>query len=368
MKIIEFKDTPNSEWDMLVSKIPEATYLHTSWYINYLNAINEKGECKSFIILEGNNPIAVCPLSVSQANNFGKEYTEATFSGFPSVYPAIIQLPATQRRRVARKIFDLIQERLRPYGIQRIELCRHPMSLGFLAGNFEPVNIAEGLSFGYLCYIKNTIIINLKKDERQLASEMSQYQRKHVKRTKEKGLMTKEYRGDKLDIDKVFSDYQAAHFKSAGRLTRPIESWEIMKSLLEQNKATLFVASTSDGIDISYLYCGEFDKFSFGWSQVNVDAYEREYSPRHLLEWEAMMSYKRKGFNYYEVGIKYDSPQLNYIPTEKEISISQFKERYGGAIYCGLYFEKIFDKELFNMAYKNRLEKFLEQNRWLSEK
>lgn len=366
MKIIEFKDTSASEWDMLVNKIPESTYLHTSWYINYLNAINEKAEPKSFIILDGNNPIAVCPVSVSKANNFGKEYMEATFKGFPSVYPAIIQLPATQRRRAAREVFNLIYERLKPSAVRRIELYRHPMNLGLLAGGIEPANTAEGLSFGYLCYIKNTIIINLKKDEGQLASEMSQYQRKHVKRAKERGMLIKEYRGDNPDIDKAFSDYQSAHFNSAGRLTRPLESWEIMKALLKRNNAALFVASTPDGIDISYLYCGEFDKFSFGWSQVNVDAYERQYSPRHLLEWEAMMAYKRRGFSYYEVGIKYDSPQLNYIPTEKEITISQFKERYGGAIYCCLYFEKIFDKGLFSAAYKNRLEGFL--SKWSPEK
>lgn len=358
MRNVNFGDVPNSEWDIYVNMIPESTYLHSSWWISYLNAINGSSHSKSFILMDGNLPIAVCPVATYEVGNLGNKYIEATFKGFPSIYPAILDLPATQRRRTARKIFSLVEERLSACTVKRIEFYRHPMNLDVLKNGHDNSNVAEALSHGYICHIKNMIIMDLRKKEDELLKGMSQYQRKHIRRSQRQGLDIKEYRGNNVDIDRVFDDFQSAHFKSAGRLTRPIESWAIMRALLKDGKATLFTANIKD-MDISYLYCGEFDKFSFGWSQVNLDEYEKEYAPRHLLEWAAMMSYEKRDFYYYEVGAKLDSPQLNYIPTEKERSISQLKERYGGRLYPCLYFEKFFDKGLFLTIYKKRLEDFV---------
>ena len=75
---------------------------------------------------------------------------------------------------------------------------------------------------------------------------------------------------------------------------------------------------------------------AFGWSQVNVDQYEKEYSPRHFLEWQAILHYKKRGFTWYEIGERYYGPQY----TEKEISISVFKERYGGLQLPKIHWKK----------------------------
>lgn len=367
MKVVRFKEMSNSEWDAYLGKIRESTYLHASWYINYLNAINGKENCQSFILFDGNDPIAICPLSIFKVENFGEEYVEATFKGFPSIYPAVVRLTATQRRRTIRKVFAQIDAILKTYAVKRIEFYKHPMNLDVINGDFEIFNTAEAVSYGYFCDIKNSVIIDLKREEERLMHEMSQYQRKRIKKSKNQGLVIREYKGEDKDADNIFDDFRLSHVKSAGRLTRPIESWDIMKSLLKENKASLFTASIENGKNISYLYCGEFDRLSFGWSQVNIDEYETQYSPRHLLEWEAMMSYKKRGFLYYELGVKQDSPQFNYIPTEKEKSITQVKERYGGELYSWLHFEKFFDKDLFNKIYAHRLEKFLNSNYFLSQ-
>lgn len=368
MKIVEFRDMLEPEWDAYIKEIHETTFMHSTWYINYLNAGNKDRGSKSFMVFEGNTPIAVCPLSVFKVNNFGREYMEATFRGFPSIYPAIIKLPPTQRRRVVRKIFNLIEERLNPDEVKKIEFYRHPVNLNFLNGNREFSNATEAISCGYLCEVKNSIIVDLKKDENLLMEEMSQYQRKHIRKSEKQGLVIKEYRGQDETTDRIFCDFQSAHFKSAGRLTRPLESWGIMKGLLMDNRASLFTASIEGDVDISYLFCGEFDKFSFGWSQVNIDEYQEKYSPRHLLEWEAIAAYKKRGFCYYELGVKQDSYNLMCIPNQKERTITQLKERYGGELYCWFRFEKIFDTDLFRFIYKDRLDNFLASDYFLTNR
>ncbi|MBF0362583.1 MAG: hypothetical protein HQK49_16305 [Oligoflexia bacterium] len=361
MKFIEFKNISHEEWDMYVKKIPESFYMHTSWWIDYINAINGKDHCKSFILVENNEPLVICPLAICKVKNHIGEYVEATFNGAANPYPAITQLPSTQRRRTVCKIFSVINEVLEPCGVKKIYFFKHPLNLNVLNGNHEVVNIAEAISFNYIPYLKNSIILDLKKDEDYLLCEMTKSHRKLILKAKKQGLRFSEYRGNGEDIDIIFNNFRLAHFKSSGRQTRPIESWNAMREILRSNKATLFTVSL-ENTEISYLYCGEFDKFSYGWSQVNIDKYEREYSPRHFLEWKAAMSYKRRGFHYYEVGIKYDTPQFNYVPTEKEITISQFKERYGGSLYCHYYFEKFLDKNLFELTYNSRLTTFMSSN------
>jgi len=363
MEIINFKDISNEEWDGYVERIPESTYKHTSWWINYTNAIYGEEGCKAFVCFQDREPIAICPVFISKVVFGGHEYMEATSNGLPSVYPAMAPLPATQRRRLSRKVFSFLEEQLKTYGVKRIGFYKHPANAAFINGEDDNGNNTEAASLGYFPYVQNTILVDLQKSEDQLLSETAHHRRKYIKKSLQQGLRIREYNNtDGGELDAAFKAFQAAHFKSAGKLTRPIESWDLMKDLIKKGKASLFIASSETGVDLSYLYCGEFNKFSFGWTQVNLDEFEKEYQPRHLLEWAAMMAYKKRGFKYYELGIKHELPQFNHIPSEKEISIAQFKERYGGKLYSFLFFEKILDKDIFNMIYKKRIEELMSSN------
>jgi hypothetical protein len=104
-----------------------------------------------------------------------------------------------------------------------------------------------------------------------------------------------------------------------------------MKEQLLNNEAILFV-SYLNNIEISYLFCGIYEGFAWGWSQVNVDVYEKKYAPRHLLEWEAIKYFKKKKFKLYDLGERYNFSD-NFSPTLKQITISDFKEKYGALMY-----------------------------------
>ena len=134
----------------------------------------------------------------------------------------------------------------------------------------------------------------------------------------------------------------------------------MFKTLIE-SKATLFVAFIQE-TPISFLYCGEFGKMAYGFSQTNVAKYEKEYSPRHLLEWQAIGRYQKRGFLYYDLGIRWFGPQLYKNPSEKEINISEFKERYGAHLWPDLMFEKFFDRGFFEFEMGRRFKQFLGSN------
>ena len=151
----------------------------------------------------------------------------------------------------------------------------------------------------------------------------------------------------------MFELYRQTHYEKAGK-TRPDESWLLMKSYLSEGGATLFVSFAGESL-VSFLYCFEFGTISMGGSQVNVPAFEREFAPRHHLEWEAMLHYRQRGFSFYEIGPRFKHPSLLDFPTEKEVTISDMKERYGGDVWPEFVFEKYYDSALESHVLRSRL-------------
>jgi hypothetical protein len=74
------------------------------------------------------------------------------------------------------------------------------------------------------------------------------------------------------------------------------------------------------------------------------------------------LHYKRMGFRFYEIGTIWHGPQLYKIPTAKELSIAEFKRRFGGTWYPDLAFERIFDKDLWAQTQQSRRDEFLASN------
>jgi hypothetical protein len=94
--------------------------------------------------------------------------------------------------------------------------------------------------------------------------------------------------------------------------------------------ATLFV-NFVDRRPASYLFCGEYAGMAFGWSQANDPSFTDSGQPlRHLLEWQAMLEYRRRGFAFYDLGDRPFPLQYPNRPSSKELSIAEFKERFGG--------------------------------------
>ena len=109
----------------------------------------------------------------------------------------------------------------------------------------------------------------------------------------------------------------------------------MLKQIID-NEADLFCL-IYDTTPISYLYCGRYKNFAWGWSQVNLEKYEKEFMPRHLLEWEVMMHYKKNKLDFYEIGERYFA-QEKFKPTKKELLISEFKEKFGSDRFPKVFF------------------------------
>lgn len=366
-KIIKYSDVDRHTWDSYVRQIGQASYYHSSAWLNYAVKHDDIREHLSFVLLtHDGRAAAICPLAVS----FDREndFFSLSFSKAPGGLPALAGFRHSYRRKVLDMIFDMIGQAAVRFCAKKILMADHSLNQDGSQNNPLSQKYSFELSrYRMLPSVINIAVLDLNLTNDVLLANVSKYQRKHIVQGQREGIQIKVFndRDNPDQIQQQMNGFQKLHFRVSGRATRPQETWDVMGENLAFASASLFVAFLKE-TPISYLYCGEFAKMAFGWSQVNDPDFEREYSPRHLLEWQAAMYYKSRGFHFYEVGAVFDAPQLFYIPTEKEKSISVFKERFGGIFLSRTLWTGYYDMDLMRKELNQHFENYM-ANVFLSE-
>lgn len=330
LKIINYKNINKEEWDESVNNLDGCRWKSTSDQIEYYCNL-KKTENLSFSIKdESNNVISLIPLAL-----YKDKIKTFSFGGTPCSN-ALIQkkIDASRRRKILLFIKEIIEKLARKKNVKKYIVDSHPViyqddsnlpqitSKNQFELNFWPGKII----------LHNTMIIECSKSLLELEKNLSKYRKRDIKRSLKKlEIKTFNYKCSQEKLNKIFKNYQNCHFKKA-KSTRPEKSWQIMKKRIFDNKATLFVSYLNKSTEISYLYCGHYKKFAWGWSQVNDVKYEKEFQPRHSLEWYAINYFKKNKFLFYDIGERYNMGQ-NFSPTDKQLSISDFKEKYGAALF-----------------------------------
>ena len=359
-KTVYYSDISPEQWVGHVAGITAASYHHSRFWLDYNGCFQNVLENRSFILLENNSsPLAVCPLYLSEIDG----HREISVNGAPLGVPALAQnLKPSPRRKLLDAVFCIINKYAKDNNAERIVMLTHPLTQGVCRDEIAGFsNTFELLRYQMLYRAENTLVIDLRLPEQDLSQNMGKYQRRHITRGNKKGIKVKAFNGNenKDQLKNYFDSFQQAHFASAGRMTRPQTTWDSMHQAALNGKAALFCAFLED-TPMSYLFCGEFASMAFGWSQVNIEEFEKEYSPRHILEWEAILHYKKRGFSYYEVGERYYCPQPLYVPSQKEISISQFKERYGGFTLPKISWQGYYDRSRMERELKEYRDNYLQ--------
>lgn len=357
-KIIFYKDINKNQWDGWVAQIGESGSGHCWSFLRYFSKLPDIKENLSFVCLdEKKSAVAICPVGITYNQAGG--FNEISFGGNPCAVPALAEKRTRARRKKLEDIFKIIYDLACRHEVKKIKMISQPLTLSLAKNGFKNCGNFEFLRYNFYFSVNNSAVMNLGLSEEVLVGNISKYQRRHIQRGKKKGIEIKVFNNQVSPegLENYFKQFQKAHFVSAGRLTRPQETWDSMLDGAKNGDASLFVAFFK-GSPVSYLYCGEFGQMAFGWSQVNLSEHEKELSPRHILEWEAMLDYKRRGFKYYEIGELFYGPQPFCTPTEKEKSISVLKERYGGDLALKINWIAYLDEQLMAAELNNYWQKF----------
>lgn len=333
------------EWQDAVNGIDGSTYLH-SWDMLRYRMLFSDAKHFSFIVYDDKQPVAVVGLATyPQARSSGMEFSLPGSCCFPG----FTHMSQSSFRKVSQFTFARIDEIAATEKVVSASFDHPAVTAGHARQGFiDSQNLFHAQSYGYIPAVFNCAVWNLTQEEQDLFADISKYQRRHIKQSEKKGLRVSAFTvptSTPFTIRGMVEKMRLMHLLVSGRKTRPDSTWHAMADSCVAGDAALFVAYFED-IPVSYLFCGQHGATAFGWSQVNSPEHERALSPRHLLEWKAALHYKNAGFAFYIIGDVPFAPTFSGTPNEKEITIGQFKERYGARLYPRITWYKFYDREI----------------------
>lgn len=319
-------------WNALAERVGETSYYHSWDWLNYMRQFPglEAFEAEIETDPEG-LPVAVLVAGAAQTGAGGQR--ALTFPGGPLGAPALASMPASTRRRTRTHMIERLREFTSVHQLRACVLASHPLTVSYIAEAGAGLrNFFEYGRYGFVPIVQNTVVLDLRLGQEQLRADVSRYHLRHIDRQARSGATVRSFAGpdDPDALEQWMTQFRAVHHAAAGGSTRPEATWQAMLDAAEGGAATLFVNFVAER-PASYLFCGEYAGMAFGWSQANDPQFEDPRRPlRHLLEWEAILAYRRRGFAYYDLGDRPFALELPAAPSTKELSIGAFKERYGG--------------------------------------
>ncbi len=175
---------------------------------------------------------------------------------------------------------------------------------------------------GYIASIRYDLFVDLSLDLDKIKSRF----RKSYKSLISSGMKT--WKVGKLDNDDslVWEEFRQLHSKAAGRETRNVESWDVHFTAIKNQSAFLIYLRNNLGEMVGGgLFIHSKQECFYG-----VGAYDRSLFDKplgHVVQYVAIEEMKERGLIWYKVGTRSlptDLPE----PSEKEISITEFKEGF----------------------------------------
>lgn len=339
----KYKEFSSLDWDKKIDLIDGATNLHSSAVINYFCAFDKKIINKSFLVYdEKKDFVAAVSIAISKKN----KKNILSFGNNLCPTPAIKDVNEKKRRKILLFVWNEIDLLIKKFSIRKIKMMQNPIcNLSMKKKCINTKNVYENLKYSNFVDVLNTFIVDLKEQDQQLFENLSKTRKKEISRAIKSNIKVKSIKDQNIkEIKKEMKNFRLSHLYNAKKVTRPLSTWKIMNDNLINKNCNLFVAYIKD-TPISYLYCGEFNKMAWGWSQSNTKKIEKKDSVRHYLEWCAIEYYKKNNFNYYDIGIRYYENDILNKFSKKEIYISDFKEKYGSHMYPVIFFYSVLDNK-----------------------
>lgn len=354
MEIVPLTRDLYEEWDRFCMQSDDAWFWHTTDWLEYTVQLRPElnSQQKSFMIMNNNAPAAVCPLILNTISEDGGKYNMFSFDREGINLPVLENnLSLKQRDRILKFIFDYIDRTALELNVERCLFRFSPLAPSYLKEH----QYNYLMKFGFLDTTLNTQLLDLSKDMSQILNEMRKGHRYDIRRG-EKVFEVNVF--DRSNINKeTFDIYRVLHHKAAGRVTRPLITFEMMYRWILEGKAILCGA----------LYNGKY----VGFALLNIYKYGALYSSAcddpetevpapasHVIQWKIINWLKENGFKTYEIGLQQLSTQLFDFPSEKNITISFFKRGFGGFTVPLFSGEKFYSKEFLIKTLSRRIEKF----------
>lgn len=338
-----FREDPSFEkrWDEFISNNNHVSVFYSLRWMKYQQLYSEDRFVKdlSFILLSPTSlPIAICPLYLESYHGINRfsyrgEFLESLRT--PLIANSVREFHG---KAIEKEAFDLIAQLAKEYQVKKINFLIDPLCAIYQDENFNYLT-----RNGYLDVSISTQIIDLRKNRDLLWMEL----RKSYKALINKGERTYEVvimDANNPDFN-LHELYRNLHFKAAGRVTRPLATFNQQFEMLQNDEAML-LGIKYQGQFVSFSYFMHLNKTAYYSSEADDPEVTVPLTYGPLSQWKAMEYYKSRGWDYIELDNQQFGPQFFDSPSEKDLSISMFKRGFGGKTYPLFRGVKYLDKEL----------------------
>jgi hypothetical protein len=347
--------TLRQEWDQFCSQERTAWFWHTTDWLQYTLAYQPALESVSlsFFVTSGTQVVAIAPLLLEkQETNDGVRY-ELSFGGGPAPAPALSsQLSSEKRAELFTLICRRIDDLARQYNAVRVRMQTSPLCW---LNEWERGQ-AEFDRYGYVATPLATQVVALAQGFPSLLQHMRKGHIYDVKRGIKHFDVTC-YDAERI-TEEIFARYRLLHAQAAGRVTRPLQTFELMRQWIQEGKALLLGAS-KDGGDVGWIYLFIYKGKAYYGSACNHPEWRRQ-PVGHALQGCALQWLAAHGYAWYELGLQQFGPLLYDLPTEKELAIASFKRGFGGATVPLYRWEKFYEREFFLRTSHERIQRYAE--------
>lgn len=324
MEYIDYEKMSRKEWDEACAGIGTATFNHTSHRIlydmEYAPGMNRRN--LSFAIKGDKGIIAVIPLFIEEC----KGIPQFSNAGGYTVGPAVHQsLNYWECEDVLRDIFNHIGDLAIKYSAQKALFRTDPLANPKAAIRW--LNYNYFMRQGYRDESINSQVIDLEPDIADLKIRVRRRYKSHINQ----GLKAFQIRCfDSGNItDDVFETYRLLHHKAAGRVTRPLSTFQMFHDWIRQGYAVQLGVEW-EGRYIAMIIVLTYKKSAYYASFADDPEIVSPVPIGPVIQWSVIEYLKKNGFEFYETGWQQFAELPYDHPSEKDINISHFKRGFGG--------------------------------------
>ena len=277
----------------------------------------------SMIIDWDGKPSAIWPLSLSMKDDL----PQLSSHGLPVHPPLFVSdCPASARKRIIKSCLDLANSIALNYNIVQWDSTESfNNAIGFSEWHIE------SMTRGASCSIGHDLFIDLHRD----MAEIKKGFRKSYKSIVTSGM--KYWVVNVLDTkdESIWNKFQQLHYNVSGRKTRSDATWAIHLEDIAQQRGFLVYLLGCNG----EMEGAGFFNFTKHEGLYAVAAYNRELFDKplgHIVQYRAIEELKKRDVSWYKLGVR-PFPSEKPVPTEKEISIGEFKQGFASHMlprYC----------------------------------
>jgi hypothetical protein len=323
MEIILRKDISAAQWDRHVSVLPDASFLYTSLAIEYYRLFSPfLLEDLSFVMLENKICRACVPLFLEEVNGEKIFANGGSFGVAPLV-------ALNERYKITERLmdnsFEKIFEMAAHHGVKKIFMRLDPLVNPDASHKIYNYNLL--MRHGFENKSLTTRIIDLRLSHTQLYEDLPRGTKAKIRQGTE--IYSAEWYNAKNISEEIFSIYQNMHHRAAGRITRPLATFDLMHEWIKNANGFLQLIRFGDfyiNAIIIFIHNGRA-YYASGADNPDVD-FPKPVG--HLAHWSIINFLKNEGATHYEIGWQQFSAQPYDCPSQKDISISFFKSLFGG--------------------------------------